>query len=118
MCSASAQYVRRRDPAKTFQIVQYQHCPSPPMTPEIYAGASSALYAISAEGEVFRGADGVLFTWEKTGGGWFARLLRYPPFIWIIRAGYWLVARNRGLISKLFFGGRACGLDNRYPEIE
>jgi len=118
MCSACAKYFRKRDPNKTFQIVQYQHCPSPPMTPEIRKGAETALYAIASDGRVFRGADAVLFVLEMTGGRWYARPLRWPPFIWILRAGYWPVARNRGLISRLFFGGAACGLDNRYPEVE
>jgi len=118
LCSASAQYLRRRDPQRKFQIVQYQHCPSPPMTPEIFDGASRALYAVTRDGRILRGADAVFFAWRETGGGFLAAVLGNPPLIWLMRAGYWLVARNRGLISRWFFGGVACGLDNRYPEVE
>ena len=119
LCSSTAQAFRRRDPdRKKFQIVQYQHCPSPPMTPEVYARCDKEMYVITSDGQALPGVKGFLFAMKETGAGSWVTLLSYPPFIWIMQAGYWLVARNRGLISRLFFGGKACGIDNRYPEVD
>lgn len=118
LCSATAQWVRRKDRAKAFQIVTYQNCPRPPMDDAIYERCRSEMAVVTREGRVLFGADGILFVLEILGWGWLGRILRVPPLVWPIRAGYWLVARNRGLISKWFFGGVACGLDNRYPEVD
>ncbi len=118
MCSASAAWVRRKDRSRIFQIVSFQNCPNPPLTPEILADCPRALYVLGPEGKYWRGADGFLIIMSLVGWGAFARLLMLPPFIWPIRLGYSLVARNRSWISKTFYGGRSCGLDNRYPEID
>ncbi len=118
LCSASAKMVRRKDKARNFQIVTYQNTPRPPMTDEIFELAKRQVIVISNDGRQFNGADGILFIMERLGWGWFAKFLRVSPLIWPIRCGYWMVARNRGLISKWFFGGVACGLDNRYPEVD
>jgi hypothetical protein len=32
-----------------------------------------------------------------------ATLLSFPPFVWGIELGYWLVARNRRFFSRVFF---------------
>ena len=87
------------------------------MDDELYEGCKTAMYVVTPEGKRLRGADGALFAMKLT-GSWFAAFMLLPPFIWLARAAYWLVARNRGFLSKTFFGGVACGMDNRYPEVD
>lgn len=88
------------------------------MNPALLERCKFELGLVTADGREMMGARAVLFILEATGWGWFARMLSYPPFIWVLQIGYWIVARNRGLISKVFFGGKACGLENRYPEVD
>ncbi len=117
-CYRSAKYLHQRDKENLFHVCQYQSCPSPPMTEDLRRRCQREMYVVTEDGRELGGARGVLFLFQETGWGAFAKLLALPPFIWILSAGYWLVARNRGLISKLFFGGQSCGLDLRHPEIE
>ncbi len=32
--------------------------------------------------------------------GWSVNWMRFPPFVWIVELGYWLVARNRQALSR------------------
>lgn len=118
LCSHTAQWVRKKDTSRLFQIVTYQNTPRPPMTDAIYETCKSQMVVITSDGRQINGALGILFVLQELGWGGFAKLLTYPPIVWPIKIGYWLVARNRGVISKWFFGGTACGLDNRYPEVD
>lgn len=115
-CQHMVEVLKRRDRNGVFKACKFQLCPSPPMHPDLYERCKSALYVVTESGMELRGAKAVLFLYELTGWGFFAKLLGTPPFLWIIQLGYWLVARNRGLISKWFFKGKSCGLDYRRPE--
>lgn len=117
-CSATAGWVRRRDKQRQFQICQFQNCPRPPMTDEIAARAQNEMIVITSQGQVIGGARAVLFVLGQTGWGWFARFLAAPPLVWPIDLGYRIIARNRSHISRIFFKGQVCGLDNRYPEVD
>lgn len=116
-CAAMAQKLRNRDKRRQFQICQFQHAPRPPMTDDIYRACQDNLHVVTADGRVFAGADAVFFVLRTTGSKWVIPFSA-PPLVWPMRWGYWLIARNRGLISKWFFGGQACGIENRYPEID
>jgi predicted DCC family thiol-disulfide oxidoreductase YuxK len=118
MCAEVARWVRRKDTRKQFIICQYQNCPTPPMNPALFERCKFEMAVVTEDGRELGGARGVLFILSKIGWGWFARLLAAPPFIWPIMLGYLLVARNRGFFSKLLFRNRACGLENRYPDID
>ena len=117
LCSSTAKRIRQRDTQRKFQIVSYQNCPRPPMTDERFVRCRRELCLITSDGREMWGARAVFFALAETGSKiWKAWML--PPLIWMAAGGYWLVARNRGLLSKRFFGGQECGLDNRYPEVE
>lgn len=88
------------------------------MTPEMFERCKTEMAVVTADGRELYGAYGILFILEKLGWGWFARLLATPPFVWPIILGYRIVARNRGFLSKTFFKGKSCGLDNRYPDVD
>lgn len=117
LCSWTAAKIRQRDPSRQFQIVTYQNCPRPPMDDQLYEGCKTAVYVLTTDGRRLRGADGVFFALRQTGSWWVVPFM-VPPLVWLARVFYGLVARNRGWISKTFFGGAACGLDNRYPEVD
>lgn len=87
------------------------------MDDALYEGCKTALYVVTKDGTRLRGADAMLFALRATGWNWVVPF-QYPPLVWPARLVYALVARNRGFISKAFFGGVACGLENRYPEVD
>lgn len=88
------------------------------MNPALFERCKTEMAVVTEEGRELGGAKAVLFILSKIGWGWFARFLSYPPMIWPITLGYILVARNRGFFSKLFFRNKACGLENRYPDVD
>lgn len=117
-CYNAVVRLKKRDYEKRFQVSAFQNTPHPPMTDALRVRAASELLVIRPTGEVLGGARAVLFVLEKTGWGWFARFLRWPPMIWAIELGYRLIANNRISISKVLYGRQTCGLEYRYPEPE
>lgn len=73
------------------------------MTPELYAACERAMHVIKPEGTTLRAGRATLFILEQIGWGWAARLLALPPFVWIVEAGYAIVARNRDFFSHFLF---------------
>jgi predicted DCC family thiol-disulfide oxidoreductase YuxK len=100
-CRRIADAVRRRDREHRFEIVPYQQAPSPPMTPELAAACRTAVHVITADGRVLRAGRASLFVLGETGHTALARLLGWPPFIWLVELGYLIVARNRSFFSRL-----------------
>ena len=102
-CRRSVQWAERRDTGHSFQAVPYQQAPSPPMTPELRAACSRAVHVVTAEGTVLRAGRACLWVLERTGHRPLARALSLPPLVWAVELGYWLVARNRRLASRVLF---------------
>lgn len=117
MCSASAQWVRNRDKNRLFNICQAQSCPSPPMTPELMGRSGREMLVVAHGGQVLGGARAFLFVLEQTGAKW-VKVFGLPPLVWIVDGVYRLIAMNRGFISKTFFKTAACGMENRFPEVD
>lgn len=67
------------------------------------AASARAVHVYTADGRWLRAGRATLFILERTTP--FSRLLarigRVPPLIWFVEIGYWLVARNRGLVAKV-----------------
>lgn len=64
-----------------------------------FAEAETAVHVVDTTGKIYRGADAVLHLLAKHRGfRGIATLLSAPPFIWIIRAAYRVVAANRFLL--------------------
>lgn len=101
ICQESVDWVRRRDRGRRFEPVPFQRAPSPPMTPELREACRRAVHVITADGRVLRAGRATLFVLREIGHPWAARVLEIPPLIWAIELGYWLVARNRNLASRL-----------------
>ena len=103
MCSRYTERLRSKDANNVFQIIAFQDAPSPPMTEELREKCEHAIQIITSDGLVLGGAKAVLFIKSKTGWGWFAKFLSYPPFIWAIHILYRIVANNRRLLSKWLY---------------
>ena len=80
--------------------IPYQDLPSPPMTPELRAACRRAVHVETADGRWLCGGRACLFVLEQTRWPRLARLLRMPPLVWAVEAGYVVVARHRRLLSR------------------
>jgi predicted DCC family thiol-disulfide oxidoreductase YuxK len=67
---------------------------------------SRAVHVIKSDGTVLRAGRATLYILEHVGWGAFARFLSYPPMIWFVELGYWIVARNRRFFGKFLFRSR------------
>gem|GEM_PF-2047405 len=110
LCAASVQWVKSRDPQGIFAAVPYSSLP-PEVQKQIPLQAlNRSIHVLTAEGQVLRGGQAVLFIGEVL--GYCPALLRWlkrPPFVWGVEMAYWVVARLRHPLS------RACGLKPPTP---
>lgn len=105
-CRRCAAWAEARDRAGRLRALPYQEAPSPPMTDALRRACGRAVHLVLPEGRTLAAGRAVLgvlalLGWERT-----ARLLSRRPFVWMIEAGYWVVARNRGRLGRLL-GRRA-----------
>jgi predicted DCC family thiol-disulfide oxidoreductase YuxK len=103
LCGRAVAWVERRDAGGAFQAVPYQDAPSPPMTPQLAAACARAVHVVTPDGRVLRAGRASLHVLSHTGHPLLARVLALPPLVWAVELGYWLVARNRQLFSRLLF---------------
>jgi predicted DCC family thiol-disulfide oxidoreductase YuxK len=102
-CRRSVEAVLRRDTGHLFSALPYQQAPSPPMTPELRAACARAFHVVTLDGRVLGAGRAALHVLARLGHPRLARVLAVPPLVWAVELGYWLVARNRQLFSKLLF---------------
>lgn len=77
------------------------------MDDALRAACRDAIHVITADGKLLRAGRAAMYVLERIGWGAFARFLTYPPMIWFVELGYWIVARNRKFFSKFMFRDRS-----------
>lgn len=101
-CRRAVEWALARDGHDRFDAVPYQDMPAPPLTPERREACARAVHVLTADGRWLRGGRACLFVLERIGWPTLARLAALPPLVWIVEAGYRLVAGHRPLFSRLF----------------
>ena len=82
----------------------YQQCPSPPMTPSLYAACEQAVHVITADGQVIKAGRAATFILEEIGyPRWLVQPFTWPRLVWFTEMGYRIVADNRPFFSKFMF---------------
>ena len=94
-------WCRRRDRAREFDWSPYQEAPAPPMTAELREACRRAFHIVANDGRVLRAGRAGLFILERI--GFPVRPLGWPPLVWMVEAGYWMIANNRTAFSRWFF---------------
>jgi predicted DCC family thiol-disulfide oxidoreductase YuxK len=102
-CRRGIRWFERRDTAGRMKMVPYQEAPSPPMTPVLAAECDRALYILHPDGSRTGSGRAILYMFGVIGHPKLARSLAWPPLVWLVELGYWLMARNRHIASKLLF---------------
>lgn len=100
-CARAVRWALARDQGGQFAAVPYQEAPSPPMTPDLRAACRAAVHVRTTDGRWLRGGCACLFVLERVGWPRAARVARVPPLVWLVEAGYAVVALNRGFFSRL-----------------
>jgi predicted DCC family thiol-disulfide oxidoreductase YuxK len=103
-CRRAVEWALTRDARGLFQAIPYQEVPSPPMTPALREACRRAVHVRTADGKWLRGGRACLFVLEQTGWPRLARIALRPPLVWVVEAGYALVAGHRGFFSRLTRG--------------
>jgi predicted DCC family thiol-disulfide oxidoreductase YuxK len=98
MCVGVTGWLSKIDHKKQFQLEPYQHSEILTRYSQINpADCEKQIHIINDRGQVMRGADAMLEIWSKT-DHWssvVASALRIPPFIWLARPLYSLIAKYR-----------------------
>jgi predicted DCC family thiol-disulfide oxidoreductase YuxK len=102
-CRRSVQWLERRDAEHKLELVPFQEAPSPPMTPALYQACQKAAHVLTPDGRALRAGRAALYILAELGHPTWAAILAWPPFIWAIELGYFLIARNRKLFSRFMF---------------
>ena len=102
-CRRGMHWFQQRDGQGQLKMVPFQEAPSPPMTPELEIECHKAIYIVHPDGSMTRAGRAILYLFETIGYGRLARFLGHAPFVWGVEFGYWLVARNRYVASRIFF---------------
>jgi predicted DCC family thiol-disulfide oxidoreductase YuxK len=95
-------WVKRRDVEDRLHAMPFQDAPRPPMTDRLAQRCARAVHVITPEGNVLSGGRATLYALDQIGWHRTAGLCSRPPLLWLVEGGYWLVARRRGLLSRLF----------------
>ncbi len=101
LCRRCAGWLERRDRAGALLALPFQQIPSPPMTPALEARCRRAIQLIPPGGRALSSGRAVLGVLSLLGWKKSAAVLSAAPFVFIVEGGYWLIARNRGLIGRL-----------------
>lgn len=101
VCGRAVAWAEARDVAHALEPVPYQEAPSPPMTEALRAACARAVHVVTPEGKVLRAGRATLYVLGRLGHPLLARVLALPPLVWAVELGYWFLARNRRLVSRL-----------------
>jgi predicted DCC family thiol-disulfide oxidoreductase YuxK len=96
-------WAKKRGAADHFQILPYQEAPNPPMTPSLRRRAQRAVQVVTQNGDQLEAGRAVLYVFERIGYRRLASFLSRPPWIWLVEAGYRVVADHRPFWGKFLF---------------
>jgi hypothetical protein len=72
------------------------------MTVALHRACARAVHLVLPEGGVLRAGRASLFVLGQVGWPRLARWLDRPPLRWLVELGYFLVARNRSWLGRLW----------------
>jgi predicted DCC family thiol-disulfide oxidoreductase YuxK len=70
------------------------------MSDDLARRCARAVHVVTPDGRILRAGRATLYVLEEIGWPRLARVASRRPLVWLVEAGYWLVARTRGLWSR------------------
>jgi predicted DCC family thiol-disulfide oxidoreductase YuxK len=98
MCVGVTGWLSRIDHKNQFDLVPYQNAENLKNYPQLsLEKLQKQIHVITSNGKVLKGADAMMEIWKKTGhiSSFLAYIFQFPPFIWVARPLYNLVAKYR-----------------------
>jgi hypothetical protein len=80
------------------------------MTDELAERCKRAVHVITPEGVTLSAGRASLYVMDSIGWHTCSTVFSMRPFIWLVEAAYWIVARNRQLFSRFFFAAGGTSL--------
>lgn len=118
LCSASVEFLMRKGAEKGYRISMWQNAPERVLSADVRGRVEREFVIAGDDGTVIAGGADAILRVLRGIGWWWVAPWQVVPLVWVSRGVYRLVARNRGWISKRFFGGRACGIAGRRADSE
>ena len=72
----------------------------------LHRACHDAVHVFKGDGELLRAGKASLFILTQTRWPRLGALAAHRPFIWFVELGYWILARNRMLFSRVMFKQR------------
>ncbi len=73
------------------------------MSDALAAQCARAVHVITPAGEVLRAGRASLYALGRIGWRRLEAIASRRPLVWLVEAGYWLVARNRPFFARFMF---------------
>ena len=73
------------------------------MTDALAAQCARAVHVIAADGRILRAGRASLYVLGCLGWRATEAIASRRPLVWLVEAGYWLVARNRPFFARFMF---------------
>lgn len=105
-CRRAVFWALARDQVGLLAALPYQQAPWPPMDENLALACRRAVHLRHPDGRLEGAGRACLRVLELVGYRRTAHWLRLPPLVWGVELGYWLVARNRMVFSRLLFRRR------------
>lgn len=103
-CRRSVMWLLARD---RYGHLEAQSNQEADISDELRAACQNAVHVVKSNGEILRGGRAVLFCGTQTRWHQLARIALWPVFLPFVEIGYAIVAKNRGLFSKVLFTGES-----------
>ncbi len=71
------------------------------MTDRLARECARAVHVVTPDGRLLRAGRASLYVLDQVGWRRLAAALSRPPLVWLVEAGYRLVARNRRALSRV-----------------
>ncbi len=100
-CRRAVEWALAHDVRRQFAATPYQEVPNPPMTPDLREACRKSVHVRTTDGRWLRGGRACLFVLERVGWPRLAAVAAVPPLVWLVEAGYRVVAGNRTFFSRV-----------------
>ena len=71
----------------------------------MYKACHDAIHVVTKDGKIMRAGKAIMFLLQHLGFPILGRIGSWPPFLWAVEFGYFIVARNRKSVYRWLMKG-------------
>lgn len=99
-CRACVEWARRRDHLGCLEFFPYQEAGALGISETLRIKCAKSVHVLTQNGEAISAGRAVLYVLRLLPPWGWVRLFEYPPMIWFIEVGYYIVAALRPFLSR------------------